>query len=120
MTTGSMTFEFTLPTLAKLQQSSFTLTAYPNALSMVKGFVPAQGTGPTGDITHLHAYLYNWQTNKWDTLVFNSQFSLSVPDAQPYTSPNGRIILQLANQDAALGTTIFSKPALLLQGTISH
>ena len=116
MTTGSMTFEFTLPNIPKLQASSMAISEPANIL---KGSAGQSGTQAPGDVNHLNAYLYNWQTSAWDSQSF-SQYTLSVANAQPYVNAQGRVLLQFANQDSLLGTTLLSRPALQLQGTVSR
>jgi len=113
LTTGSMTFEFTLPKMPRLQNSSLTFNEPAN---LTRG-VP-YGGGPINDVNHIHVYLYNWQTGSWDSVSFN-QFSLQVQDSQPYIGPGGRVLLQFANQDSSQGTTILTSPTLQLQGTVS-
>lgn len=67
------------------------------------------------DGTHLQASLYNWQTGSWDTM--SQPPTISPTNLRPYMSPEGRILLQLGNQDPTLGTVLFGKPLLGLQIT---
>lgn len=112
ITTGSMTFEFTLPTASTLQNGSLSFSEPSN---LTRGVTPY---GSVNDVNHIHAYLYNWQTNTWDAVSFNN-YTLQVQNAQPYIGPGGRVLLQFANQDSTQGQTILAKPALQLQGTVS-
>ncbi len=112
--TGSVTFEYALSGNSTLHADTITLVDPLNG-----------NVGPTGPVTgqqltidHLQANLYNWQTGKWDSFTFN-QSAFSVNNAQSYVSPDGRILLQLANQDDTQGTVIFSKPQIQLQGSVS-
>lgn len=117
-TTGGVTVEYTLPSISGLHPSSFTFT---DPIGSANGGIPPIGPAGAGQqltIDHLHAYLYNWQTGAWDAFTFN-QAALAVNNAQPYIGPNGRILLQLANEDDTQGTIIFSKPQLQLQGSVS-
>ncbi len=113
MTVGSMTFEYTLPHTPKLQKSVLSFRASSNPAR-----IPTQNTGTTTDINHMQAYLYNWQTKQWDSVTFN-QFTLSINDAGQYIGPGNRVLLHLVNQDTTLGTTIFDRPALDVQATVS-
>ncbi len=113
MTVGSMTFEYTLPNTPALQNSTLSFRASSNPAR-----IPTQNTGTTTDINHMQAYLYNWQTGNWDSVTFN-QFALLMNNANPYIGPGNRVLLHLVNQDTTLGTTIFDRPALDLQATVS-
>ncbi len=117
MTTGAMTFEFTLPALPKIQSNHITITEASNP---TRGFGFGSGSGTTTDANHLRAALYNWQTGKWDTFAVSGlQITIDGAQSQAYIGPGGRILLQFANQDTTLGTVIFNKPALELHGTVS-
>ncbi|GAC1362678.1 MAG: hypothetical protein NVSMB44_18490 [Ktedonobacteraceae bacterium] len=117
MTVGNMTFEYTLPgtlpNAPRLEKSALLFRASSNPAR-----IPTQNTGTTTDINHMQAYLYNWQTGKWDSVSFN-QFVLPVGNAGPYIGPGNRVLLHLVNQDTTLGTTIFDKPTMELQATVS-
>src|SRR6266849_9452999 len=108
MTTGSMTFEFAVPTQANLQVSGLTITEPPNAYQPGLGPVAANGSP-------LPLRLYNWHTRSWDSVSFK-QNTFTTTDVGAYIGPGGRVLLQLANQDSSLGTLIFSTPSLNLQG----
>ena len=110
--TGSITFEYALSGGSGLHASTISLVDPLNG-----NFNPV-GPAPSGQpltIDHLQASLYNWHTGKWDAFTFN-QSALSVNNAQPYVGPDGRIFLQLANQNDTQGTIFFSKPQIQLQG----
>ncbi|GCE13401.1 DUF7408 domain-containing protein [Tengunoibacter tsumagoiensis] len=119
LSTGGLTFEYTLPTTAHIQSATLTLSSQANAANSAKSYQPGQA-GTISDITHLQTSLYNWQSGKWDAVKFDAQFTLSVSDAQTYISPDGRILLQMANQQTALGTTIFSQPTVQLDATFAQ
>ncbi|QBD81824.1 hypothetical protein EPA93_39970 [Ktedonosporobacter rubrisoli] len=116
MTTGSMTFEFTLPNIPNLHVTGLTISEPSNLAQVVTAM--GQGSGPPIDANHLHVYLYNWQTRNWDSFTL-ANFSFSTNNTQPYIGPGGHVLAQFANQDSSLGTMVFSKPSLQLQGTIS-
>jgi len=111
MTTGSMTFEFAIPNLANLLVTGFTITEPTNALQPGLGAVAANGNP-------LPLRLYNWHTATWDSIVLK-QGSFTTNKVAAYIDPGGRVLLQLANQDTSLGTTIFSTPSMNLQGVAS-
>ena len=115
LTTGNLTFEFTVPT--KLQVSNLTISE-PSNLSQGAITLPGSGAGSVVDANQLQASLYNWQTGSWDTITLNN-FSFSTPDAGVYIGQSGRVLLQLGNQDSTVGTIYFGRPSLNLQGTIS-
>ena len=113
MTTGSMTFELTLPTLSQLQNSSLDFLEPQN---------PGNGMascalGVANDITHLNVMLYNWQTSTWDEKTFSS-YEFIVDNAQDYIGPGGRILIRFENQDSSLGSIIFATPTVELHGTV--
>ncbi|MBA2677147.1 MAG: hypothetical protein H0U76_01930 [Ktedonobacteraceae bacterium] len=113
MTVGSMTFEYTLPGTPQLQKSALSFRASSNPAR-----VSTQNAGTTTDINHIQTGLYNWKTKQWDSISFN-QFVLSVSDANSYIGPGNRVLLNLTNPDANLGTTIFDTPTLEMQATVS-
>lgn len=113
MGVGSMTFEYTLPGIPRLEKSAFTFRASSNPAR-----VSTQSASTTTDINHIQTYLYNWQTKQWDNISFN-QFVLSVNNANNYIGPGHRVLLNVTNSDANLGTTIFDTPTLEMQATVS-
>jgi hypothetical protein len=108
MTTGSMTFEFAIPSQPDLQVSGLTITEPPNAYQPGLGAVAANGSP-------LPLRLYNWHTGAWDAVSLQ-QSAFTTTNVAAYIGPGGRVLLQLANQDSSLGTLIFSTPSLNLQG----
>ncbi len=104
--TGSMTFEFAVPAahLTGLTITGPDVTIY------------AQGNTPMS-FDALPFHLYNWHTHAWDTISFN-QGTFTTNDVRSYVSASGRVLLQLANQDKSLGTFVFGKPLLSLQGDV--
>jgi uncharacterized membrane protein YhaH (DUF805 family) len=113
MPAGSMTFEYTLPGIPRLQKSALTFRASSNPAR-----TSTQGAGTTTDINHIQTHLYNWQTKQWESLLFN-QFVLSVNDANRYIGPGNRVLLNLTNSDTNAGTAIFDMPTLEMQASVS-
>lgn len=116
MTTGSITFEFTVPAGNTLHLNSLTISE-PSNLGQVSGPIQS-GSGAVVDANHFHISLYNWQTGKWDAFQM-SGFSFSTSRVAAYLGPGGRILAQFANQDSGLGTIFFTNPSLNLQGSAS-
>ena len=106
--TGSMTFEFAVPT-GGLHLSSLTITGPDVSLY-------AQNNTPMS-YDMLPFRLYNWQTRAWDSISF-SQGAFSSSNVRSYISAGGRVLLQLTNQDKTLGTFVFGKPLLSVQGNL--
>ncbi len=115
MTTGSMTFEFVLPHVAHLQVSNLKISEDANFTPFVG---QSNGSTQNVDVTHLTTLMYNWQTDSWDTVTLNS-FSFAPDNPGAYVGPGGRILVQFANQDASIGTAVFSRPTLSIQGTVA-
>lgn len=110
ISTGSMTFEFTVPDIDNLQVSGLTLTEPPNYnLFAQVGTILNPGSLPFR--------LYNWHSHSWDAISLN-QNSFTTTNVSAYISPDGRILLQLANTNRSLGTFAFGKPSLNLQGFV--
>ena len=115
LSTGSMTFEFALPYGAKLQANALTISENTN---LANGIAPG-GANNTGDLSHVHTYLYNWRTGHWDAVSFN-QSTLTISKGQDYTNAQGRVLMQIANQDASQGTIVVTKPVLQVKGNVSQ
>jgi len=108
MSTGSMTFEFAVPNIANLRISGLTISEPSGANQAAIGVVSSDGSS-------LPFRLYNWHTGTWDTISLNND-SFTTNNVSAYIGPGGRVLLQLANNDNSLGTLVFSKPSLNLQG----
>lgn len=108
MTIGSMTFEFSIPNLANLLVTGFTINEPTNAFQPGLGAVAGNGSS-------LPLLLYNWHKASWDSIALK-QSSFSTNNVAAYIGPGGRVLLQLANQNPSLGTLIFGAPSLNLQG----
>jgi hypothetical protein len=103
LSTGSITFEFTLSANARSHNHGFTITV-PDTLS----------TGQDTGINYFQVRLYNWQTASWDKILL-SRYSFTTANTAPYIGPDGRVLLQLANQNATVGMLFLGKPSLSLQ-----
>ena len=90
--TGSITFEFSLPGAVNLQVNNLTISAP----------IVMQNTG----INQVPARLYNWNTNSWDAITLNNN-SFTTTNIKAYTSSDGRVLLQVFNQNASQSTTLF-------------
>jgi len=101
LTTGSITFEFTLPGAEDPQLSSMTI-AEPNV-------------GQPASTRFVQARLYNWQMGAWDAITLDQNTSFTTGYTRAYISSDGRILLQFANKNTSLGTLLFSKPSLSLR-----
>ncbi|MDQ2904550.1 MAG: hypothetical protein M3Y81_13480 [Chloroflexota bacterium] len=115
LSTGSMTFEFALPSMPNVQMDGITIEVPSDITQVINASNNSSGGGMLSDGTHLQASLYNWQTGSWDTM--SQPPTISPTNLRPYMSPEGRILLQLGNQDPTLGTVLFGKPLLGLQIT---
>ena len=102
--TGSITFEFSLPGAENLQVNNLTISA-PEVM---------QTTG----INQVPARLYNWNTNSWDAISLNNN-SFTTTNIKAYTSSDGRVLLQVINQNASQGTLYFGKPSLSLNNAVN-
>jgi hypothetical protein len=123
MTAGSITFEFALPFSVVPRfiegNSLHSMTISEPFISGVQVKCRDKGLrgGDVGALC-LSVLLYNWSTNSWDSIAFN-QNTFTTSDLNAYTSPDGRVLLQLANASSSIGrgsspVLIFSKPALSL------
>src|SRR5207247_11406168 len=112
MTTGSMTFEYAVPNIASLQISGLTISISSGANQSASGIV-------TSSPNLLPFRLYNWHSGSWNAISLN-QGTFTTHNVSAYISPGGRVLLQLVNTDTSLGTLVFGKPTLNLQGVVSH
>ncbi|HEY4385547.1 MAG TPA: hypothetical protein VGN34_13895, partial [Ktedonobacteraceae bacterium] len=114
MTTGSMTFEFSLPNIPNLLTNQISILEPQNLSQMIisvgGGVIPAQ------DASRMHGYLYNWQTHAWDSFTLH-QYHYSPGNTQAYIGSGGRVLVQLNNDDATLGNILVGTPSLDIQGT---
>ncbi len=105
MAAGSMTFEFVLPT-------SQTGSLQVNSMTFSEPFFMNQ----SANICQVR--LYNWSTSSWDTIILNRD-TFTIGDPTAYTSPDGLVLLQLANQSSSSEVLTFGKPSLSLNRAIS-
>jgi hypothetical protein len=96
---GSITFEFALPDGGNSRVSNLTIST-PTIM---------QQTG----INQVPARLYNWNTQSWDAITIN-QYSFTTTNSKAYTSSDGRVLLQVINQNASQGILYFGRPSLSL------
>jgi hypothetical protein len=111
LSSGNMTFEFTLPVINNPHIGTLQVST-ASSLPQVGNTAGQQGSI---DANHLHPYLYNWQTHNWDAYAFSS-FTFPATPSQSYIGPGGRVLLRLANTDSTQATAIFGKPSLQLVG----
>jgi hypothetical protein len=102
--TGSITFEFSLPASINLQVHNLTISAP----------VVTQHTGNN----QIPARLYNWNTNAWDAITLKNN-SFTTTNSTAYTSSDGRVLLQVINQNASQGTLYFGRPSLSLNNAVN-
>ncbi len=116
MSTGSMTFEFSLPNIPNLYTNQISIEEPQNLAQAVTsaggGLMPAQ------DSSRMHGYLYNWQTHTWDSFTLN-QYRYSPGKAQAYIGNGGRVLAQLDNEDTTLGNILVGTPSLDIQGIVT-
>jgi hypothetical protein len=100
---GSITFEFSLPGSVNLQGNNLTI----NTPSV-------QQAG----INQIPARLYNWNTDAWDAITLNNN-SFTTTNSKAYTSSDGRVLLQVINQNASQGALYFGRPSLSLNNAVN-
>jgi hypothetical protein len=71
----------------------------------------------SSDGSSLPFHIYNWHTGSWDSISLNND-TFTTKNVSAYIGPGGRVLLQIANNDTSLGTLVFSKPSLNLQGVV--
>jgi len=101
---GSITFEFSLPGTVNLQMNTLTISSP----------VIMQNTR----INKVPARLYDWNTNAWDAIIFNNN-SFTTTNSKAYTSSDGRMLLQVINQNASQGALYFGRPSLSLKNAVN-
>jgi hypothetical protein len=102
--TGSITFEFSLPAAINLPANNLTISAP----------IVTQYTGNN----QVPARLYNWNTNAWDAITLNNN-SFTTTNSKAYTSSDGRVLLQVINQNASQGALYFGRPSLSLNNAVN-
>jgi hypothetical protein len=111
ISTGSMTFEYIVPNTGNLQVNGLTITEPPDLNLVSQGI-----TTPNAD--SLPFRLYNWHSKTWDAISLN-QNTFTTNNVSAYIGPTGRVLVQLDNKDSSLGTFLFGKPLINLQGVVS-
>ena len=101
---GSITFEFALPTGGISQVNNLRISL-PKIMHL------------TG-INQVSARLYNWNTHSWDVITIN-QNSFTTTNSKAYTSSDGRVLLQVINQNASQGILYFGRPSLSLNDAVN-
>src|SRR6266480_660623 len=101
---GSITFEFSLPGAVNSQVNNLTIN------------IPAV-TQQAG-INQVPARLYNWNTKAWDAITLNNN-SFTTTNSKAYTSSDGRVLLQVINQNASQGALYFGRPSLSLHNAVN-
>ena len=96
---GSITFEFSLPVGGNFQGNNLTIST-PEIM---------QNNG----INQVSARLYNWYTHSWDVITINHN-SFTTTNSKAYTNSDGRVMLQVINQNASQGILYFGRPSLSL------
>jgi hypothetical protein len=116
MSTGSMTFEFGLPNIPNLQTNQISIEEPQNLTQVISN--AGGGLMPSQDASHMHGYLYNWQTHTWDGFTLN-QYRYSPGNTQAYIGNGGRVLVQLDNEDASVGNILVGTPSLDIQGMVT-
>ena len=109
LTTSSLTFAFTLSNASNVQVNALNVTV-PDLLS--------RSGGPSTNIRHLQASLFNWQSGAWDTIALQRDSFATVSRTNPgaYIDQTGRVLVQITNQNTALGKLCFGVPSLGVNG----
>jgi hypothetical protein len=100
---GSITFEFSLPDGVNLQANNLTISAP----------VIMQNTG----INQLSARLYDWDRNTWDVITLHNN-SFTITNSKAYTSSDGRVLLQVMNQNTSQSALYLGRPSLSLNNAV--
>jgi hypothetical protein len=112
ISTGSMTFEYVIPNAGNLRINGLTVSEPPNL-----NLISQELATPNAD--SLPFRLYNWHTNTWNAISLN-QNTFTTNNVSAYIDPHGRILVQLNNKNSSLGTFVFGKPLINLQGAVSN
>ena len=97
---GSVTFEFFHPDAITAQTSNLTINLPYVTQQAVTNLLPAR--------------LYNWYTQSWDSITINKN-SFTTANSKAYTSSDGRVLLQIMNQQNLSQSTLYvGRPTLIL------
>jgi hypothetical protein len=113
ISTGSLTFEYIVPNERNLRVSGLTISELPGI-----DLIAQAGSGSVSDASSLTIRLYNWHSNSWDAISLN-QTTFTTNNVGAYISATGRVLVQFSNKNNQLGSLIFGKPLINLQGVIS-
>lgn len=113
LSTGSITFEFLLPSTGVMNHAP---TSAPGSTMTISEPFISNSTA--------QFRLYNWHTNTWDTIVLNHN-TFTTGDLKAYTSADGRVLLRVgiwsgAPKIRASATLILSKPTLSVNQSMSN
>lgn len=111
MLTGSMTFEYLVPT-SGLKLSGLAISERSDV-----GLYASQ-VGSSLDPSTLPFSLYNWHRHTWDNYSL-FQYSFTSSNIASYIGPGGRVLVQLSNNNSAFGAVAFGTPVLNLSGAVS-
>jgi hypothetical protein len=108
MSDGNITFALTLPDITHPLTRGLTINE-PDL------WANPFGPGISVNTSHLHAQLFNWLTDSWDTITFH-QDAFTTTNTEAYVGTGGRILLQLSNDDELDGIMLyFGTPSLSFQ-----
>ena len=112
ISTGSMTFEYVIPDAQNLKVSGLSISELPgiNVIAQV-------GSGSLSDASSIPFHIYNWHSSSWDAISLN-QISFTTNNVGAYISATGRVLVQFSNMNNRLGSLVFGKPLVSLQGVI--
>ncbi len=114
LTHGQITFEYSLPASQHFRIQTMTLSQ-PVDPSILPSKQPG---GPHSSASHV--VLYNWQTNSWDIIHLTQSTPFTTQHAQVYLSPDGRMLVQYANQASDFSDIAFTMPALTITGIAAN
>jgi hypothetical protein len=110
MSDGNITFALTMPETTHPLKKGLTINE-PDLWANPFGPGTTANTSPS----HLHAQLFNWLTDTWDTVTFH-QDAFTTRNTEAYIGTGGRILLQLSNDDELDGMMLyFGTPSLSFQ-----
>ena len=100
---GSITFELNLPGTTNVQAHAI------NNLEVIQPLL--NSTPGTKGAVVAQARMYNWNTGKWDAIALNNN-SFITTNVEDYLGTEGRVLLQVVNNDKAQGIVLLQKPSL--------
>ncbi|GCE24728.1 hypothetical protein KDA_02120 [Dictyobacter alpinus] len=112
LSTGSLKFEIALPGTKRLAIKSLTITV-PDLIKHPSG----PGSGSSIHNGNIQARLYNWQSKTWEPINFTPADTFTTRQAEKYTGPYSRILIQVGNKSTA--QIYFGKPLLSINGNVT-